>query len=223
MKFPFWPRTLSRQLIAVTILAVILSNVAVLIWFERGNERRLQSTGTERLLDRAISTTVLMGSIRPEARGEAARAMSSHFTRFQVVPYIADTHNMTPEERALANRARAMLPQETRQFPVAARFREKLPGDMPMRWRNREGRVTLLSLPISRDSTLMVTQFTLPPRRWPAELTIAALLATLVASAWPRSRWASRRCRSSPAPSTPPTRAACMPACPSRCAAVQRA
>ena len=39
------------------------------------------------------------------------------------------------------------------------------------------------------------------------------------ASAPRSSRWASRRCRSSPARFTPPTAAACMPRCPRPCAA----
>ncbi len=36
MKFRIWPRTLVVQRIAVTAIAVPLSNIVVTIWFERG-------------------------------------------------------------------------------------------------------------------------------------------------------------------------------------------
>jgi signal transduction histidine kinase len=181
MTMRLWPRTLSRQLVTVTVLAVLLSNIAVLFWFERGNERRAQSGVTERLLDRAVATTVLMGSIEPKARHEAARTMSSRFTNFEVVPYVADTRDMKPEEKALAERARAMLPPTLANLPVAARIRPIVPGDLPLRWRGRVGTATTLSLPVAPDSTLMMTQFSLPPP-WPAEITAAALIAIAVAS-----------------------------------------
>ncbi len=38
-----WPRTLVVQLIAVTAAAVVVSNLAVAWWFERGNERRTKA------------------------------------------------------------------------------------------------------------------------------------------------------------------------------------
>ena len=61
-----WPRTLGMQLVIVTAVAVFLSNLAVAVWFELGNERINESALTERVLDRAASIATLMSSIPPK-------------------------------------------------------------------------------------------------------------------------------------------------------------
>ena len=79
-----WPRTLGMQLIAVTAVAVFLSNVAVAIWFEMGSERLSESALTERVLDRAASMATLLSAIPPRARLAATQAMSTNVWRFEL-------------------------------------------------------------------------------------------------------------------------------------------
>ena len=79
-----WPRTLGMQLVIVTSVAVILSNLAISVWFELGNERTNETALTERVLDRAASIATLMSSIPPKARETAARALASKSWHFEI-------------------------------------------------------------------------------------------------------------------------------------------
>ena len=56
MKLKFWPSTLVVQLIAVTAVAVALSNAAVAFWYERGTEQQNETADYERFQDRAAQT-----------------------------------------------------------------------------------------------------------------------------------------------------------------------
>src|SRR5690348_1110279 len=108
----FWPRTLGIQLIVVTVGAVFLSNVAVAVWFELGSERLTESAVTERLLDRAASTAMLLSAIPAKSRAAAAQAMSSAVWQFDV-HYGKDTAEpMTASEVRLAQRLRSMIQPE---------------------------------------------------------------------------------------------------------------
>ena len=73
----FWPNTLGMQLIAVTAVAVAVSNIAVATWFEFGNQRQNESALIDRALDRAASTATLLAVIPPNSREAAAQTLSS--------------------------------------------------------------------------------------------------------------------------------------------------
>jgi signal transduction histidine kinase len=175
-----WPRTLGVQLIVITAVAVFLSNAVVALWFERGNERLSEKEQMERVLDRAASVTTLMASIPPKARATATGALGSKLWRFRIKTG-RDTTNlqMTPEESALAARLKAMLPAKHSKMPVQVRFRE---------WNDNNEHhppttAIEMTLPVVRNTYLVATFIRPPGPPWPAELMIAAFVATVVASA----------------------------------------
>ena len=84
MKLTLWPRTLAAQLVVVTAAAVLLSNIAVALWFELGREQLTQSAYTERLIDRTVSASTLLASIPAKQRATAARALSGVLWRFEI-------------------------------------------------------------------------------------------------------------------------------------------
>ena len=180
-----WPRTLGMQLIAVTAAAVFLSNVAVAVWFEMGSERLTESALTERVLDRAASMATLLSAIPAKTRAAATQAMSSNVWRFELKPGKDVPKPMTEDEQRLASRLRAMLPAKTAKFPVTVKFVENmsLPSVVPGRPPSRSNRAIVLTLPVVRNTMVVATFMRPPAPPWPAEITIAAVLAILVASA----------------------------------------
>ena len=114
-----WPRTLGVQLIVVTAAAVLVSNLAVALWFELGNERMSESDLNERILERAASTSTLLAAIPFRARRDAAAAMSTGFWKFTVRANKTDTAAMNETEAKLAARLRAMLPAEKAKLPLS--------------------------------------------------------------------------------------------------------
>ncbi len=180
-----WPRTLGMQLIIVTAVAVFLSNVAVAAWFEWGSERLSESALTERLLDRAGSIATLMGSIPPKARNTAAHALTSNVWHFEVRTGKDVAQPMSPEEERLAARLKAMLPPKTAKLPVTVRFRSELPDDR-LEHKNhppRQGTAIEMTIPVVRNTQLVATFFRPPAPPWPAEISLAAVVAIIVASA----------------------------------------
>lgn len=179
-----WPRTLGMQLIAVTAAAVFLSNVAVAVWFEMGSERLTESALTERVLDRAASMATLLSAIPPRARLAATQAMSSNVWRFQLKTGKDVALPMTEDEQKLADRLRGMLPPEKAKFPVSAKFVDKLtlPSVVQGRPPSRSDRAIVLTMPVVRNTEVVATFMRPPAPPWPAEITIAAVLAILVAS-----------------------------------------
>src|ERR1051326_4423489 len=110
MSLRLWPRTLAARLVIVTAAAVLLSNLAVLAWFERGREQLTESAITERLIDRAVSGATLLASIPANQRSAAARALHTGLWEFQIRhgrPPVAD---MTKQEKTLAAHIQALLP-----------------------------------------------------------------------------------------------------------------
>src|SRR5436190_6826723 len=103
-----WPRTLGVQLIVVTAAAVLVSNLAVAVWFELGNERLSESDLNERILERAASTSTLLAAIPFRARADAATAMSTGFWKFTVQTSAPRSVVMTETEAKLAARLRTM-------------------------------------------------------------------------------------------------------------------
>ena len=68
MRLKFWPRTLVVQLIAVTAVAVMLSNAAVAFWYEHGNEQQSANANNERVLDRVAAMATTLSAISPASR-----------------------------------------------------------------------------------------------------------------------------------------------------------
>ena len=187
-----WPRTLGMQLVIVTSVAVFLSNAAVALRFELGNERFNQSAQTERMLDRAASVATLMSSIPPKARVAATHALASNIWRIQIRTGKNIAQPMTAEEANLAARLKAMLPAKSAQMPVSVRFREVAraddmdrehrgppPGNLPP----PKEKAIELTIPVVRNTQLVATFFRPPKPPWPAEIMLTAFVAIVVASA----------------------------------------
>jgi signal transduction histidine kinase len=179
-----WPRTLGVQLIVVTVLAIVLSNAAVALWFALGSERLNEAQITEHLLERAAPLTALMASIPPKARVAAADAMQGKFWRYHIRTGKHASEPMSAEESQLAARLKTMLPSRYSAQPVEVHFRmaqveQDVNGPPPP----PPFKALELTLPVVRGTELVAT-FLLPPGPpWPAEMTMAAILAALIASA----------------------------------------
>ena len=180
----FWPRSLGTQLIAVTAASVILSNLAVGIWFEMGSERLNESALTERILDRAASVATLMRSIPPRARPAAANAMSSTLWHFELRYGKAVAQPMNEEEARLAARLKAMLPEKDAKAPVSVSFHPALPTQTPRHIHRAPGASLIaFTLPVVRGTQLEAIFFRPAVPDWPVETAVAAILAILAASA----------------------------------------
>jgi signal transduction histidine kinase len=179
-----WPRTLGVQLIVVTAAAVLVSNLAVALWFELGNERMSESDLNERILERAASTSTLLAAIPFRARRDAAAAMSTGFWKFTVRANKTDTAAMNETEAKLAARLRAMLPAEKAKLPLSVHM-VMLPRPNIGRSRSPRppGAAVQFTVPIVRGSQLVATFFRPPAPGWPMEVIVAAVMAIIVASA----------------------------------------
>jgi signal transduction histidine kinase len=178
------PRTLSAQLIVVTALAVLVSNAGVAMWFAATREQETESALSERLLERAASVATLLSGIPAKEREAAARAMSAGPWRFQVRYGKASAQPMTDDEARLAERARAMLPAERGRQPVVVQFKNaKLDPRLAHLRGQPYGPVVEITLPVVRNTELVVTFFRSPAEPWPNQIMIAALVAIIVTSA----------------------------------------
>lgn len=180
------PRTLAAQLIVVTAAAVVVSNVGVAIWFTTTHDRMTESALTERLLDRAASAATLLGGIPHREREAAVRTMSSGPWRFRLRYGKPVQMPMDADERALAARVRAMLPERRQKEPVSVQLLDprKHPDlDEPPHGRRRYGAIVKITLPVVRGTEL-VTQFFRPiSAPWPVQFILTVLVAILTASA----------------------------------------
>jgi len=178
-----WPRTLGMQLIAMTALAVALSNIAVATWFEFGNQQQTENALIDRTLDRAASTASLLTVIPTDSREAAARTLSSGVWSFTLHkgPYHPDDA-MDDREAILATRLRTLLPQFTAKLPVFIDIRE--PEKPTSRNPPREiGQTIQFTVPVDAN-TQVVGKFYRPAvTPWPLEVLVAALVAIVVASA----------------------------------------
>jgi signal transduction histidine kinase len=179
-----WPRTLGIQLIAVTVGAVFLSNVAVAVWFQLTSERLTESAVTERVLDRTASTATLLSAIPAKARAEAAHAMSSAVWQFEL-HYGKDMGEpMDAAESRLAQRLRAMIQPERAKYPVTVKY-ERVPippQDPSAHGPRQEGDAIRLVVPVVRNAQLVATFVRPRTPTWPLEMVIAAVTAIVVAS-----------------------------------------
>jgi signal transduction histidine kinase len=183
-----WPRTLGMQLIVVTAAAVFLSNLGVAIWFQLGTESLSETELMERVVDRAVSAAVLMSSIPPEARAEATHALSGNG---QVWDF--SIHNgpdisfpMSADEAKLAARLDVLLPDRLDgNRRVSVRFRDVNQQDAG--WQqilaSDRNKVIEMVLPAAPGVQLVTKFFRPPVAPWPTEISLAAVLAILLASA----------------------------------------
>lgn len=180
-----WPRTLSAQLIVVTALAVLVSNAGVAMWFAATRERETESALTERILDRAATSATALSGTPAKEREAIARAMSAGPWRFHLRYGKTDAEPMTEDETRLAERVRALLPAERTRQPVIVHFKNAtLPTERMARARGApEGPVVEITLPVVRNTELVVTFFRPPAEPWPTQIMIAALVAIIVTSA----------------------------------------
>jgi signal transduction histidine kinase len=181
----FWPRTLGAQLIVVTALAVAVSNAGVAVWFAATRESENMSAQTERRLDRAVSVATLLSGIPAREREAAAKTMSVGLWRFQVIYGPVAPVPMTRQEAAFAERVRAQLPATRARQPVSVHFTMmKFPDErMAQLYGSPTGAVVEITVPVVRNTSLLVTFFRPPPPPWPFQIAIAALAAIIVTSA----------------------------------------
>jgi signal transduction histidine kinase len=176
-----WPRTLGMQMVAVTAAAVTLSNLAVASWFELGSQRQSESALMDRILDRAVSTSTLLGAIPEHSWDAATKTMSSGVWSFSIHTgkYVADP--MDEREAKLAARLRALLPSQSSNYAVLVDIRE---AERPTS-RNppsNVGRTLQFVVPVVRDKQLVATFYQPQTSTWPIEILAAAIVATIVAS-----------------------------------------
>jgi signal transduction histidine kinase len=178
-----WPRTLGAQLIVVTAAAVMLSNLAVAAWFQRGVERQNESDLIERLVDRAASMSTLLAAIPAHARDNAANALSSGLWSFTLHHGKPVQLGMSEDETKIAQHMRALLPQDKQGQPVSARrIIASPPDDGRARMHRPPGPAVQFSLPVVRGTQLIATFYRPSPPPWPTEIFIAACMAIVVAS-----------------------------------------
>jgi signal transduction histidine kinase len=202
-----WPKTLGAQLIAVAVMAVLLSNALVVAWFSFSNDRRDREAITQRLLERASATAVLISRLSPEVRAEAVGAVSGNLWGFYTLhrgKYVSPP--MRPAEAQIAARLKAMLPDDWGGRLVAVHFSRTVTGLMPPRRRppdadgrgpppmrphhSRDNMLFLgeakpaleIVIPIDTDVQLVAIYMRPPPPLWSAQLIVAALLTILVTS-----------------------------------------
>jgi signal transduction histidine kinase len=179
----FWPRTLAAQLVLITGSAVVLSNIAVAVWFTTTEEKLNEKAFTERLLDRAVSTATLLSGIPARERETAVRALSSGSWRFRMGYGKPAPMPMTEEEARDAARIRAMLPAARARLPVYVIIRR---GEVPAMVPHEQahvGPIIEVTLPVVRNSYLVSTFFRPQTETWHSEVIIASVVAILMTSA----------------------------------------
>jgi signal transduction histidine kinase len=176
----FWPRKLASQLIVITAAAVLISNVAVGVWFELSRERMNESAFTERLLDRAVSAATLLSTVPAKQRENAIRSMDSLAWRFRLLHEKPQSVPMSDSERALAGRARSMLPERRARQPVLVNITTKEERKRGMR--HHRSPAIVITLPVVRGTWLVTTFYRSSSPHWPTETFIAALAAILTTS-----------------------------------------
>jgi len=112
MRFRFWPKTLAFQLIAVTAAAVIVSNLAVGIYFEHARLAQFDSFLSDRMIDRTTAVATTMREIPPQSRAVVMRTMGTGNWRFSQLAGPVPSRAMTEEETNFARRVIEGLPAE---------------------------------------------------------------------------------------------------------------
>src|SRR5580658_5303302 len=94
----WWPRTLSAQLVVMTTAAVLISNLAVGLWFETTQAIQNETSLSDRIADRAASAATLLSGIPAHERQQAVRTMSSGPWRFELRFGTVEGQPMTADE-----------------------------------------------------------------------------------------------------------------------------
>jgi signal transduction histidine kinase len=178
----FWPRTLGSQLIVVTATAVLLSNIAVAVWFELGTARESENALIERIMDRTASTAQMLAAIPAGARQTAAQTMSTGVWRFELQDGKNIVLPMTTSEEALAGRLRGLLPPDKAGYPVSARARDMQPPPDSRGFQRARGPALQFVVPVVGNTQLIATFYRPPTTPWPFEILAAALVAIIVAA-----------------------------------------
>jgi signal transduction histidine kinase len=178
----FWPHTLGSQLIVVTAGAVLLSNLAVAVWFELGTARVNEDALIERIMDRTTSTAQVLAAIPASARQTAAQTMSTGVWTFE----LRDGQNialpMNESETTLAARLRALLPPEKARYPVSVRILDRQPPTDARGMPRAPGPALQFVVPVVGSTQLIATYHRPPTTPWPLEILAAALVAIIVAA-----------------------------------------
>jgi len=177
-----WPRTLGSQLIVVTAMAVLISNLAVAVWFELGTARVNENALTDRVLDRTISTAQVLAAIPPDARKTAAETMSTGVWKFEIRDGRDIAEPMNQTESALAARLRAQLPAGKAKYPVWASLRDLQPPTDVHGLPLRPGPAFQFIVPVTAGTQLVATFYRPPTTPWPLEIMAAALVAIVAAA-----------------------------------------
>ena len=176
----FWPRTLVAQLVIVTAVAVLLSNLGVAIWFSLGQERLTERAILDRVLDRAVSATTLLATIPARQRTTAAAALSTSLLDFRVHRGKTTPAPMTESEKALAARLSAMLPKTKTRRIVLVKYRR--PTTTELKRQRSPDTIIEFTLPVVRGTQLVMIFYHQPPPPWPMQSIIATAMAILAAS-----------------------------------------
>jgi signal transduction histidine kinase len=183
-----WPRTLAVQLILVIAITVVLSNIAVGLWFDEINSRQNQIELVDRMVDRTASAAKLFSAVPPSTRRIAERTLGGGPWIFRVVPAGPDTTPMSEAERDIAERLRAQLPPELTRYPIYVHS-----GDMPQsgqrepQGQHRHVPATTMSVGLDENTRLksIFRRFGGPPVPWePLTAGLVAIIATSAAAAF---------------------------------------
>ena len=178
------PRTLGMQLVAVTAAAVLVSNVAVAVWFELTTARQSESELTERVVDRAASAATLLAAIPQKSRDNVSDRMSTGVWNFDIHNGRDVQQPMTEQEARLAAKVRALVPKDMRQYPVSVSMRETATAPADLRAARRTpGPAIQFIVPITADDQVVATFYQPAGSAWPVEIIAAALGAIIAASA----------------------------------------
>ncbi|MBV8976243.1 MAG: HAMP domain-containing protein [Alphaproteobacteria bacterium] len=164
------PRTLGMQLVAVTAAAVLLSNLAVVAWFELTTEQQNEAALMDRVVDRAASSAQLLSAIPAAYRKSAAETMSAYPWDFVLRNGNARSRPMNDDERRLAAKLRSELPAALARFPVLANLRDA------------RRQAFQFVVPVAPGTELVATFHRPASTPWQVEALAAAMVAILAAS-----------------------------------------
>jgi signal transduction histidine kinase len=180
----WWPRTVGAQLVAVTMAAVLLSNLAVGMWFETTQAISTEASLTDRIADRAASAATLLSGIPARERERAVHTMSSGPWHFDLQFGPDEERQMTPEEAKLAAHVRSLLQPERARYPVSVSMRTGEIAANPNQGLPvpRHGTIVQLTVPVVRGTQLITTFLRPSPPSWPIQVIVAGAVALVTAS-----------------------------------------
>ena len=186
MRFRLWPRTLAVQLIGVTAVAVMLSNLGVAAYFDRFNVTQNESFLNERMVDRAQAVATTLREVPPQAREIVMRTMGSWNWKFSQMPHGSVTEPMNDEEAGLARSIADLLPtDQARDGAVTVRTHVPLASipdsQRPHSHPPPRTEAAQILLPIDAKTMLSAVNLRAPPQP-PVEIIAATIVAILLAS-----------------------------------------